>query len=71
MKYDVIVGTKVSYRVEVEAESFNQAADKALDYVKNNQSIEGELVDATREPRAEVKCLMIVGSTVEIICAHG
>ena len=68
--YDVIVGTKVSYRVEVEAESFNQAAEKALDYVKNNADIEGKLFDATG---SLMPCEMLndVGSTVEIICAHG
>ena len=67
--YEVIVGTKVSYRVEVEAESFNQAAEKALDYVKNNAEIEGKLFDATR---SLMPCEMLndIGSTVEIICAN-
>ena len=67
--YEVTVGTKVSYRVEVEAESFNQVADKALDYVKNNADSEGKLFDATG---SFMPCEMLndVGSAVEIICAN-
>ena len=70
MKYGVIVGARVSYRVEVEAESFNQAEDKALDCVKNTQSIEGVILDAARSLVPE-GMLNDSSSTVEIICANG
>lgn len=68
--YDVIVGTKISYRVEVEAESFNQAAQKALDYVKKDADIEGKLIDVTRNLMPG-EMFNDIGSTVEIICANG
>ena len=65
--YDVIVGTRVSYRVEVEAESFNQAEEKALHYV--TQGIQGQVCDAARSLVPEG--LNDSSSTVEIICANG
>lgn len=68
--YDVIVGTKISYRVEVEAESFDQAAEKALDYVKKNADIEGKLIEVTRNLMPG-EMFNDIGSTVEIICANG
>ena len=68
--YDVIVGTKISYRVEVEAESFNQAAQMALDYVKKGADIEGKLIDVTRNLMPG-EMFNDIGSRVEIICANG
>ena len=48
MLYGVTVATTVSYDVQVEAESFNHAAEKAVDYVKNIQDIHGKICDAAR-----------------------
>ncbi|MGC4098598.1 MAG: hypothetical protein QM706_15915 [Nitrospira sp.] len=67
MTYSAIVGTRVSYRVEVEAESFSEAAEKALEYV--NAHIESGLCTAARSLVPDG--INDSTSTVEIIEACG
>jgi hypothetical protein len=43
MKYTVSVITEVAYDVEVEAETFDEAAQNACDHVTQVSNIEGEI----------------------------
>ncbi len=67
MLFGVNVVTKVSYNVEVEAESFDQAEVKALEYVKNDEGVHIKICEAAGALVPD-RLLADTGVSVDLIC---